>query len=78
MAPSPITTLERAFELARSGRFASVSDIRLALRRERFDQVEAHLAGSSIARQLRALCQEARRGAGEAAAEAAPEVPQDG
>ncbi|HEY0313295.1 MAG TPA: hypothetical protein VGC56_12465 [Allosphingosinicella sp.] len=73
MAASPITTIERAFELARSGRFASVSDIRLALRRERFDQVEAHLAGSSIARQLRALCDEARRGP----AAAAPEASED-
>ena len=54
------TTLERAFDLARSGRFASVSDIRLALKRERFDQVEAHLAGFSIARQLRGLCDAAR------------------
>jgi len=54
------STLERAFDLARSGRFASVSDIRLALKRERFDQVEAHLAGSAIARQLRGLCDAAR------------------
>jgi hypothetical protein len=75
MAASPITTLERAFELARSGRFSSVSDIRLALRRERFDQVEAHLAGSSIARQLRALCDEARRGA--AAPAASPEASEE-
>jgi hypothetical protein len=58
------STLERAFALARSGRFASVNDIRLALKRERCDQVEAHLAGAAIARQLRALCEEARRGAG--------------
>jgi len=71
MAASPITTIERAFELARSGRFASVSDIRLALRRERFDQVEAHLAGSSIARQLRALCDEARKQASDASIAAA-------
>lgn len=55
------TTLERAFALARSGRFATVSDIRLALKRERFDNVEAHLAGPSLVRQLRALCEEARR-----------------
>jgi hypothetical protein len=54
------TTLERAFDLARSGRFASVNDIRLALKRERFDQVEAHLAGFAIARQLRGLCVDAR------------------
>lgn len=52
--------LERAFDLARSGRFASVNDIRLALKRERFENVEAHLAGPSLARQLRGLCAAAR------------------
>lgn len=31
------------------------------LKRERFDQVEAHLAGPSLGRQLRALCEAARR-----------------
>jgi hypothetical protein len=54
------TTLERAFALARSGSCQSVADIRQALKRERFDNVEAHLSGSSITRQLRALCEEAR------------------
>ena len=54
------TTLERAFELARSGSCASVNDIRRQLKVERFDQVEAHLSGSAISRQLRALCTEAR------------------
>ena len=54
------TTLERAFALARSGSCASVQDIRLTLKRERFDNVEAHLAGPSLARQLRALCEAAR------------------
>jgi hypothetical protein len=54
------TTLERAFDLARSGACQSVQDIRLALKRERFDNVEAHLAGPSLARQLRALCEAAR------------------
>jgi hypothetical protein len=55
------TTLERAFTLARTGTFANVGDLRAALKREGFDQVEAHLAGPSISRQLRALCEEARR-----------------
>lgn len=55
------TTLERAFALARSGSCATVSDIRLMLKRERYDQVEAHLAGPSLSRQLRALCDEAKR-----------------
>jgi hypothetical protein len=54
------TTLERAFTLARSGEYATVSDIRAQLKRERHDQVEAHLSGASITRQLRRLCEEAR------------------
>jgi hypothetical protein len=65
------TTLERAFALARSGEHATVSEIRLALKRERYDQVEAHLQGGAITRQLRQLCAEARR-EGAAAAPAAP------
>ncbi|QPQ54239.1 hypothetical protein IC614_07655 [Allosphingosinicella flava] len=60
MTSSP-TTLERAFALARSGECASVADIRARLKQERHDQVEAHLAGAAINRQLRALCGEARR-----------------
>jgi hypothetical protein len=55
------TTLERAFTLAKSGEYASVDEIRQQLKRERFDQVEAHLAGHSINRELRALCTEAQR-----------------
>jgi len=55
------TTLERAFDLARSGDYASVADIRQQLKRERYDQVEAHLAGHSINRELRALCEAAQR-----------------
>ena len=54
------STLERAFELARSGTCASVNEIRQKLKAERFDQVDAHLAGSSISRQLRTLCVEAK------------------
>lgn len=54
------TTLERAFALARSGDCSNVSDIRQRLRAERFDQVDAHLAGPAISRQLRELCVEAR------------------
>ena len=57
-----MTTLERAFDLAKSGQCASVNDIRAKLRSERFDQVDAHLAGPSLSRQLRSLCEEARRG----------------
>ena len=54
------TTLERAFALARSGACANIDEIRLTLKRERFDQIDAHLAGHSIKKQLRALCDAAR------------------
>jgi hypothetical protein len=54
------TTLERAFELARSGEFTTVADIRQRLRAERYDQVDAHLSGPALSRQLRALCDQAR------------------
>lgn len=55
------STLERAFALARSGECASVGEIRMRLKKERCDAVEAHLSGPSISRQLRALCDEARK-----------------
>ena len=54
------TTLERAFALARSGSCAGLDDIRLTLKRERFEQVEGHLSGAYIGRQLRDLCKVAR------------------
>ena len=54
------TTLERAFILARSGACANIDEIRHTLKRERFDQIDAHLAGHSIKKQLRALCDAAR------------------
>lgn len=58
------STLERAFELARSGDCRIVDDIRRKLKSERFSQVDEHLSGPSIKRQLHKLCieaQEARR-----------------
>ncbi len=63
MAPMNHTpsTLERAFELARSGECANIAEIRTRLKRERFDSVEAHLQGPSINRQLRQLCDAARK-----------------
>ncbi|MDP9416062.1 MAG: hypothetical protein M3Q08_18630 [Pseudomonadota bacterium] len=55
------TTLERAFALARSGDYPTISDIRRRLKQERFDHVEGHLQGPSINRQLKLLCEQARR-----------------
>jgi hypothetical protein len=47
--------LERAFEMARSGRFSSVSDLRKELQKEGFTyiQISADLNGRAIQRQLR-------------------------
>lgn len=54
------STLERAYELARSGPCISVDEIRSQLKRERFEAVDGHLHGSMIVGQLRALCKERR------------------
>jgi hypothetical protein len=62
-----LTTVERAFELARSGSCASVQDIRRQLKSEGHDQVEAHLAGPSLGKQLRRHCEDARKAAAEGA-----------
>jgi hypothetical protein len=52
----PLATVERAFQLARSGTCRTVADIRRVLLAERYDQVQAHLSGASIKRTLVALC----------------------
>ena len=49
------STLERAFELARSGDCQTVGDIRLRLLQERYPYVIPHLRGSGIRRQLREM-----------------------
>ena len=45
---------ERAFELARDGQHQSMDDIRRKLKAEKFDAVDGHMAGPTIARQLKA------------------------
>lgn len=54
------TTIERAFELARSGQCNNVPEIAATLKRERFEAVDAHLAGPSIRQSLRSSCVSAR------------------
>lgn len=56
-----ITTIERAFALAKSGAYPTVGDIKRQLKLERFDSVEAHLQGPAINRQLRQLCDQAQQ-----------------
>ncbi len=52
------TTLERAYELARSGECATVSDIRERLKREHFDSVAGQISGRSLTEDLRRLCRQ--------------------
>ena len=51
--PPRRTTVERAFELARSGQCDNLPDIVAALKGERHESVDAHLAGPSIRKDLR-------------------------
>lgn len=50
----PTGTVQRAFELAESGGFQSIPEIVARLKKEQYDTVEAHLAGSLIKKQLHA------------------------
>ncbi len=58
------TTLERAYELARSGECASTREVRGRLYAEAFADVRAHLHGAAIQADLRRLCQAATASAG--------------
>lgn len=54
-----LTTLERAFQLAKSGDCASVTQIRERLKKEGYSDWQSHTKGPSIRSQLNALCAEA-------------------
>ena len=56
----PPTILERAFQLAKSGKCATVGDIRSALSREGY--LEDTLTGPALHKQLRELMRSARTG----------------
>lgn len=58
-----LTTIERAYELAKSGDCASVSEIKAKLKAERFADVDGQLYGKSIGTALRKLCDAARAAA---------------
>jgi hypothetical protein len=61
MTDTRITTIERAFQLAREGACRSIGDIRNQLTAEGYDGVHGHLDGMSLKRQLNAAL--AARGA---------------
>jgi hypothetical protein len=52
--------LERAFQLARSGDFVGVAEIRKQLRRENFINPSVQISGPTLIKQLRRLCDAAR------------------
>jgi hypothetical protein len=52
------TAIERAFELARSGRFAKLEDIKAQLKLEGYS--DAQVIGPTLFRQLRKLISEAK------------------
>ena len=58
--PRRLATIERAFELARSGSCRTIEEIVRRLKQEQMDQVDAHLGGSSIRKELRQACAESR------------------
>ena len=58
------TTLERAYELARSGRFAGVADLKRRLKDEGFTDVDGQLYGRALQSDLRRLCREASAASG--------------
>lgn len=55
----PVDPIARAFELAKSGKFASVSEIRKKLKIEQYDTTT--LVGRSLLKQLRDLINESMR-----------------
>ena len=52
------TTLERAYELARSGQCRTVGDIKARLQAEGHERVQDRLYGGSLTSALRKLCVE--------------------
>jgi hypothetical protein len=53
----PAGLMERAFEIARSGKCRTVREVRNALKKEQYSmcEIEAHLSGTLTKRQLKAL-----------------------
>jgi hypothetical protein len=69
------TALERAFELARSGRVTTMTELRLTLKAERFALTQ--VSGPSLTRQLTTLMREATRTAADAASASDDGVQED-
>lgn len=55
------TTVERAYDLARSGEFSTVGAIKDRLKREGYSDIAGQLYGPTIQRALRDLCSQAQQ-----------------
>lgn len=62
------TVIERAFDVARSGRCKSIDEVRAILSREGHFNVDAHLSGGVLRKQLNALIRAPRQVRAEPAA----------
>jgi hypothetical protein len=60
MSAGPLTTLERAYELARSGHCVNLADIRRGLFAEGYDDANGQLNGPVLHKDLHRLCDAAR------------------
>ncbi|MEG3088936.1 hypothetical protein [Sphingomonas sp. PB4P5] len=58
--PTPI--IERAIEIAQSGKCNSLVDLRRQLSPEGYSSVDQHLAGSSIGKQIKGMIHKAQHG----------------
>jgi hypothetical protein len=59
MGTRPTGTVERAYQLARSGMCGTIAHIEAQLVREHHSNVSAHLSGSALRKALRKMCREA-------------------
>jgi hypothetical protein len=55
-----LTTIERAYEIARSGQVRTVTEIRTQLRAEGYTDAVAQIYGNALITDLRRLCLAAR------------------
>lgn len=54
----PAGTIERAYQLAKTGPCNTVEEIRKQLRREQYSSIDAHLSGKATTAHLIQLCRQ--------------------
>jgi hypothetical protein len=65
VSPLPVGVVQRAYEIARLGQVANVTDIAAQLEAERYANVNGHMQSASLRKDLRVLLAQAHRlGAG--------------